>query len=150
MRQVVTFLLDETRFGLPLPAVERVVPAPWITPLPKAPAVVLGIFDLQGKAIPAVSLRRRFGLPERPIELTDRFIVAHTGRRPVALHVDAVAGVVECSDEEIVVPDSIAPGIGHVSGVALLDDGLLLIQDLGAVLSLEEDQVLARALEDGA
>ena len=150
MGQVVTFLLDETRFGLPLAAVERVVHAPWITPLPKAPTVVLGIFDLQGKAIPAVSLRRRFGLPERPIELTDRLIVAHTGRRLVALHVDAVAGVVDCPDNEIVAPDSIAPGIGHVSGVALLDDGLLLIQDLGAVLSLDEEQALQQALEGSA
>jgi len=150
MGQVVAFMLNETRFGLPLVAVERVLRAPWITPLPEAPSVLLGVIDLEGQAIPAISLRRRFGLPERAIELTDRLIVAHTGRRPVALHVDAVADVVACPEDKIFAPESIAPGIGHVAGVALLDDGLLLIQDLGALLSLEEDQALEQALEDRA
>ena len=41
--QIVLFTLDEPRYALPLSAVERVVRAVEITPLPKAPEVVLGV-----------------------------------------------------------------------------------------------------------
>lgn len=150
MGKVVAFFVNEMRFGLPLEAVERVVHAPWVTALPSAPSVVLGIIDFHGKAVAVVSLRRRFGLPERPIELADRLVVAHTGRRLVALHVDAVEEVVACPEEVIIAPDSIVPGINQVAGIALLEDGLLFIQDLGSVLSLDEDRALGRALEGAA
>ncbi|MDA8108102.1 MAG: chemotaxis protein CheW [Betaproteobacteria bacterium] len=149
MQQVVTFLLDETRFGLPLPAVERVLRAVWITPLPQAPSVVLGVFDLEGDAVPAVSLRRRFELAERPVEPADQLLVVRAGRR-LALHVDAVQGVLECDAQAIVVAGSVVSGIGHVAGTAVLDDGLVLIQDLGTVLSLDEDRELDGALEPSA
>lgn len=150
MARVVTFSVGGTRFGLPLTVVERVVAVPWITPLPKAPTVVLGVIDLHGRPIAVISLRRRFGFRERDIELSDRLVVARTRRRTVALHVDAVGDVVTCPDHETVESDRVIPGIGHVAGLALLDDGLLLIQDLGTVLSLEEEQALEEAFGGGA
>lgn len=146
MAQVVTFSVDDTRFGLPVAAVRRVLHAQWVTPLPEGPRVILGVIDFEGQALAAVSLRRRFGLPERAMALADRLIVADTERRTVALHVDAVGDVIDCRDGDIFAPERIAPGIGHVAGVTLFDDGLLLIQDLGTVLSLEEHLALDEAL----
>ena len=40
------------------------------------------------------------------------------------------------------------PGLRHLKGIVALADGLLLIQDLDAFLSLDEEARLAAALEE--
>ncbi|TAK81897.1 MAG: purine-binding chemotaxis protein CheW [Betaproteobacteria bacterium] len=148
-RRVVVFTLDRQRYGLPLRAVERVVRMVDVTSLPRAPDVVLGVINVQGRVIPVVNLRRRFHLPERDTFLTGQLVIAHTARRPVALIVDAASGVLEYSADEAVGARDIVPGIEHVEGVVKLADGLVLIHDLDKFLSLEEETALDRAI-DGA
>ncbi|MDP2240847.1 MAG: chemotaxis protein CheW [Burkholderiales bacterium] len=145
--RLVVFSLDGQRYALALAAVERVVRAIEITPLPKAPDIVLGIVNVQGRVIPLINVRRRFRLPEREMALTDQIVIAHTARRPVALVVDAVAGVLEYPEREAVAAQDILPGAGYVEGVVKLKDGLILIHDLDRFLSLDEEASLDRALE---
>jgi purine-binding chemotaxis protein CheW len=145
--QFVVFVLDAQRYALRLSAVDRVVRVVHITPLSKAPAIVLGVVNVQGRVIPVISLRRRLRLPDREIALTDQLIVAHTARRPVALVADAVTDVLECSEQVLTVATSILPGVEHLAGVVTLDDGLILVHDLDTFLSLEDEQSLERALE---
>jgi len=144
--QFVVFALDEQRVALPLSAVERVVQAVEVTPLPTAPTIVLGVINVQGQVLPVFNLRRRFRLPDREIELSDHIIIAKTARRTVALVVDAVTGVLLCSEMEIVPPEAIGPGIEHIAGIVKRPDGLILIHDLNAFLSLDEEQTLEAAL----
>ena len=76
LNQLVVFFLNEQKYALYLPAVERVVSAIEVTPLPQAPDNVLGIINVMGKVITVVNIRKRFGLPEREIDLSDQFIIA--------------------------------------------------------------------------
>jgi len=142
----VVFRLDEQRYALPLAAVERVVRAVAVTPVPKAPAIVLGVIDLQGRIIPVLHLRRKFQRPERPIQLDDQFVIVRTWQRTVALAVDQSEGVIERRDGAIVKPGEIVPGLTHLTGVLQLDDGLVLIHDVERFLSLDESQALDDAL----
>ena len=144
---VVVFILGDQRYGLPLHAVERVVRMVDLTTLPRAPDIVLGVINVQGRVIPVVNLRRRFRLPERDISIADQLVIARTPRRPVALIVDAASGVLEYSADEGVRARDIVPGIEHVEGVVKLPDGLVLIHDLDKFLSLEEETALDRAIE---
>ena len=148
MGQLVVFTLDDRRYGLPLPAVERVLRMVDVTPLPKAPQIVLGVVNVQGRVIPVVDMRRRFRLPARDFALTDQLVIARTARRPVALAADAVTGVLENSAQEAAGAPDIVPGIEYVEGVVKLPDGLVLIHDLDRFLSLEEEAALGRAIED--
>ncbi len=145
--RLVVFSLDGQRYALALAAVERVVRAIEITPLPKAPAIVLGIVNVQGRVVPLINVRRRFRLPEREMALTDQIVIAHTARRPVALVVDAVAGVLDYPEREAVAAQDILPDAGYVEGVVKLKDGLILIHNLDRFLSLDEEASLDRALE---
>jgi len=145
--RLVRFSLDQQRYALYLSAVERVVPAAEVTPLPKAPEIVLGVLNAGGRIIPVVNIRRRFRLPEREIDVQDQLILAHTGKRPVALVVDSVTGIAEVADEQVTAADRILPGLEQVEGVARLEDGLMLIHDLGKFLSLDEEQELGAALK---
>ena len=91
-----------------------------VTPLPKAPVIVLGVVSLYGTVVPVLSIRRRVGLTEGEASLSDQLIVADTASRSVALVVDAVIGVVERSTEEITEAERIVPGAEYVEGIAKL------------------------------
>lgn len=141
------FNLDEQTYALYLAAVKRVICLIEITPLPKAPEIVLGIVNLQGKIIPVVNIRRRFRLPERETDLNDQLIIAKTQRRTFALAADSVSGVIERPEEEMIAAEKIIPGMEYVEGVVKLKDGIILVHNLDKFLSLEEERVLEGAME---
>jgi len=144
--RLVVFRMDARRYALPLAVVERVVWAAEITLLPKAPSIVLGVIDVGGSVLPVFNVRRRFGLPEREIRPTDQFMIAQTTQRSVVLVVDEAQAVIERSPHEITRAAQIVPGLEQIEGVIKLDDGLVLIHDLGRFLSLDEVRTLDEAM----
>ena len=146
-QHLVVITLDEQRYALRIAAVERIARMVEITPLPAAPPAVSGMVNVQGRILPVYDLRRRFGLPQREIALTDQFIIARTARRPVALVADAVTEVIACAESDLIAAENILPGVAYVEGVVKLKDGLILIHSLDKFLSLEEEQALNRALD---
>jgi purine-binding chemotaxis protein CheW len=146
LRQYLAFELDEHRYGLNLKDVVRVINVVSITPLPEAPDIVLGVLNNHGQIIPVVNLRRRFNLPERQLELSDRLIIARTPKRNVALLVDAVSGVIEIPPSRLITASSILPNTKYIDSAIRLTDGLILVHDLAQLLSMEEETSLAAVL----
>ena len=144
---LLVFSLDDFQYALRLPAVQRVIRIVEITPLPAGPGVVLGMIDLRGRIVPVVDIRQRFHLPWREARLSDSLIIAQTSKRTVALPVDAVIGLVERSDSFTTSAEEIVPGIEYVEGVVRLEGGLVLIHNLDAFLSMDEEKALEMALE---
>ena len=145
-RSLVVFSLDDQRYALPLDGVARVIRVIAITPLPDAPAIVLGIIDLGGVVIPVIDTRARFDHPARDMRLSDHLVVADTGMRTVALLVDETTWVMHASPECLVSARDILPGLQAIEGAVKLEDGLILIHDLERLLSLEEQDAIDRAL----
>ena len=135
--RLLVFTIEDRRYALHLEAVERVVRAVEVTPLPDIPEIVAGIINVQGRIIPAINMRKRFLLKERDLYPSDCFIIAATPRRTFALTADAVHGVVECPAIEFVPAGEILPIMGPVEGVMTLADGVVLISDIDRLLSLE-------------
>ena len=146
--QLLVFTLDGYRYALYLSAVERVFRAVEITPMPKAPEVVLGIVNVHGRIVPVVNLRRRFRLLEREIDPSNQLILARTSIRPVALLADSVDGVIECLEQDVISAQRLLPGFKYVEGVVKLEDGMVLIHDLDTFLSLDEAKGLGKALNE--
>jgi purine-binding chemotaxis protein CheW len=146
MAEYAVLVFDELHVALPLPCVKRVVRAVYITPLPGAPEIVSGIVNVEGLIMPVIDMRRRFRLPEREIKVTDQILIANIGPRPVALVADAVTGIFEYAEPDIVGAETILPGLEYIDGVAKLDGGLILIHNLDRFLSLEEAASLDRAM----
>ena len=142
----VVFALDQERFALPLDCVERAVRVVEVTPLPKAPAIVDGVVNVQGRIVPVINLRRRFGVRERDIELSDHLLIARTVGLTLAMIVDAVSGVVECSERQLVASETVVPGAEYLQGIAKLADGMVLIHDLDTFLSFDEAQSIKQAM----
>lgn len=145
---LLVFVLDPLRIALPLGAVQRVVRAAHLVPLPGAPAMVVGALNLAGEVVPVLDLRARFGLAPRALRAEDQFLIVHGARRALALAVDDTGEVAEYDAAAVVPAATIAPGLAHLRGVLRLADGLLLIQDPAQFLSLDEERVLECALEE--
>jgi purine-binding chemotaxis protein CheW len=148
--QWVVFSLDAGRYALPLHSVERIVRAVQVTPLPQAPAVVLGVIDVGGRVLPVFNIRQRFCLPQRDIDPSDQFLIARTTERTVVLSVDAVCGVFEQPSAALIDAGSLAPGLEHIRGVIPIADDLVLIHDLEAFLSTDEAQALDAVMNRAA
>lgn len=140
------FRLDHWKCALDVRVVDRIVPLVEVTPLPKSPEVVLGVINVRGNILPVVSLRRRFSLPEDEAKLTAQLIIARTARRAVALLVDSVNGVIERPAQQVMQAETTVPGAEYLAGITKLDGDILLVHDLEAFLSLEEERCLTEAL----
>jgi purine-binding chemotaxis protein CheW len=165
--QLVLFTLDGWSFALELGVVQRVVRAFEVTPLPNAPAVILGVINVQGELSAVVNLRHRFRLPEREIAPSDHFILVNIASptsaqtsaqtpalrsapasiRRIALVVDAVTGVIDVEKESIVVGNELVGDLEYVQGIARLAGELILIHNLAKCLSLDEEKTLSDALD---
>jgi purine-binding chemotaxis protein CheW len=145
--QLLAFSVGDYRYALPLSAVKRIVRAVEVTPLPDAPDTILGLINIQGQIIPVVSVRRRLGLPEREVSLTDRLIIGHSSKGTVALLVDAVSGVIEPEGQEVITAEKILPGAGCAGEVARLAEEIVLVQDLDAFFSFGEEEAFSGAAE---
>ncbi|WP_035056141.1 chemotaxis protein CheW [Andreprevotia chitinilytica] len=146
-QSLLVFLLEQQRYALSLPVVERVLHALAVTPLPGAPAAVQGVVNVHGQVASVFDIRSRFGLQTRPPRLGDQLILARAALRLVALGVDAVEGVVDFPDSAIADPTEVLlHNSAFIKGVVRLPDGLLLIHDLDAFLAPDEAQALDAAL----
>lgn len=143
------FALDEQRYAIPLRAVERIIRAVEITQLPKAPEAVLGIINDKGRIVPVADLRSRFRLPARELRCDDRFILLRTPRRPLAVIADSVGEIRFFPPDSKDSAKGALPHMEYLQGVAVLDDGLVLIYDLDRFLSLDEETALDAALTGG-
>jgi purine-binding chemotaxis protein CheW len=147
---LVTFSVGGRRMALELRSVARVVAMVKVTPLPNAPDVVLGAIDVAGEAMPVYDVRRRLGLQHRPYGADAVLLLAHTGSRAVAVAADAIGAVRTIDAAAVASAETLAPGLEHLAGVAALDDGLILIQDLDAFLTADEERRLALAEAEAA
>jgi purine-binding chemotaxis protein CheW len=148
--QLVAFILGEQQYALPLATVQRVVRMVGVTPLPKAPEVVLGVIDFQGNIIPVVSMRKRFGLAEPESSVSDQLIVADSGTRNVALVVNSVIGVLERATEEVIEAQEVVSGAQYLEGITRLEGGMVFIHNLHRFLSQDEDRQLDALLTQTA
>lgn len=141
---VLEVVLDEVRYAVEADRVAEIAPRVLVTPLPDAPPPVLGVVTVRGELVPVVNLRHRLGHALREPRLEDHFVIARGARRTVGLVVDRALGLREIRASELRPP--ILPS-QQIAGIAVLPDGLVLLQDLDRVLSLDEERAIDRGIE---
>lgn len=142
---ILTFVLDGRRYGLPVARVREIARLVALTPIPNAPATVEGVIDAHGEITPVYDVRRRFGIPPRPVGVDQFLIVLNATHRLVAIRVDDALDVVSAPSVDMNAAARFGASQG-IQGVAAMPDGLTVIYDLDAFLTLAEEQQLERAL----
>jgi purine-binding chemotaxis protein CheW len=144
--QIVLFTLDGQRYALRLDAVERVIRAAAVTPVPQTPAFVLGLINLAGRLLPVVSLRRCLGWPDRPLRPADQFLIVRTPRFPLALLVDQVQGLsVLAAAQTVAVDEALPAGACRVEGLAKIDGEIILLYDVERLVSQQDGERILQA-----
>lgn len=144
--EMLVFEIAAARYAIPLDTVREVVRAVAITRLPKAPAVVAGVINVRGTAVPVYDVRARFGAPARELDPGERFVIVRAGSRTAALWVDHVHWIREVGPADVQDVAELVGGAEYVTGVARLADGLLLIHDLDGFLTASEAGELERVM----
>src|SRR5215469_5263815 len=74
--EILVFEGDGRRYGLPAAEVRELARAVTIVPLPRPRALVEGVIDVRGEAVPVLDLRARLGLPAKGVEPSDHLVIA--------------------------------------------------------------------------
>ncbi|MEM0202452.1 MAG: chemotaxis protein CheW [Archaeoglobaceae archaeon] len=136
--QVIVFKLGEERYGVDISQVREIIRPTQITRIPNAPDFVEGVINLRGQITTIVNLRKRFGLPPKPIDNDTRIIVVEYNNAVIGMMVDTVNEVKYLSQKDIEALPSIITSreeAKFLKGVGKLPDGLLILIDLNKVLN---------------
>jgi purine-binding chemotaxis protein CheW len=137
LNKIVCFKVCGQSFGIQLSAIDTIIRAVEVTPVPNSPKYLCGVIDIHGVVVPVISFHVRVGLPDRVTLIDDRFIIAKVPGRLVALRVDEVTDIVENGENQFLKAESIASDL-EIHGVVRSKDGLIVIYNLEKFLSSDE------------
>jgi purine-binding chemotaxis protein CheW len=134
--QYVSFWIEDQLLGVLVNAVQEVLNPQVIAKTPKSRPEVAGLLNLRGQIVTAVDMRRRLNLPPAPGPAMN-VVVRHKGES-FSLLVDEVGDVIRiAADRMDAVPQTLERHWkGVTSGVFRLEDRLLTILDVSAILRL--------------
>jgi len=122
-------------FGIPVDSIQTVFQMEAVTPVPLGPQEILGLVNLRGKIVTAVSLRRRLQLPDsNPGDKTLAVGIEHKGES-FALVVDEVGDVIILdAPTQIPLPPHLQPQRARLTtAVYRLEQSILPILDMNAI-----------------
>ena len=88
-----TFKLADELFAVPVEEVQEVLMHQPLTPIPLAPAHIVGLLNLRGQIMPAIDLRRRLHFAPLTSEHSGSIIVLKSRGHMVSLLVDEIGDV---------------------------------------------------------
>jgi purine-binding chemotaxis protein CheW len=136
----VTLTVADQLCGVPVLGVRDILGEQLITRIPLAPPEIAGGLNLRGRIVTAVDLRRRLNLPAAPAGQKRMSVVAEQGGELYALLVDQVSEVMSLRASAFERnPPTMEPSWAEFSsGIYRLDDRLLVVLDVGKLLSLTD------------
>jgi purine-binding chemotaxis protein CheW len=144
-RQLVIFSLEKEHYGIHIADVESIIKMLPITRMPHSPQFVEGVINLRGAVLPVVDLRKRFGLSTSEPDRQTRIIVVTLSGLKVGIVVDSVAEVLTVSESDIETTPAMVTTADStfLTGIAKINDQLIIMLDLKKVLTLSEQSSLS-------
>jgi purine-binding chemotaxis protein CheW len=143
-KQLVIFELGSENFGIDIASVEGIVKLQEITKIPQSPSYMEGITNLRGSVLPVIDLHKRFGMSAHERTNETRIVVANVDGLKIGMIVSAVSEVLTIDDNVIEPPPPMVSNVNSefITGVAKIDKRLVILLDLGKVLTSEEKKQL--------
>lgn len=135
-----SFFLGSEEYGIEILKVHEIIGMMPITPVPRTPEYIKGVFNLRGKVIPTVDLRLKFGMPS--VEQTDEtcIIVVQTHGIEMGIIVDKVSEVLSINGQDIEDAPSFGSSVNtdFILGIGKAAGKVRLLLDIDKVLSTDE------------
>ncbi len=127
----VTFALGDETYAVTASSVNEVLRYTEITPVPGAPAAILGIINLRGNVVTVLDARMLFDLPRQEVSSQSRIVIVDIEDYSVGVLVDRVSEVVDLDTAHI----ESSPNTGNdaaadfIQGVYNEDSTLIILVD---------------------
>ena len=144
--QVVSFALGSEEYGVDIAQVQEINRMIAITRVPQAPPSMEGVINLRGRLIPIIDLRTRFGMERAQRTKHTRIVVTEISSKRLGMVVDSVSEVLRIPVEQIEDAPDLVAGVDteYIRGVGKLEDRLIILLDLGRVISSAEKAELQK------
>ena len=154
--QLVTFMLGEEEYGVPISQIQEIDRLSKITKVPKAAQFIEGITNLRGEVVPVLDTRKRFELAVKPSDDRTRVMIVDIGGVKTGLVVDSVREVLNLARKDIAPPpEAIGSGGAQqqfISGIGKVDAGkrMIVLLDVKRILSRQEQAHLSEVTTKAA
>lgn len=137
-RAFCTLIVGDQLFGVDVLSIQEIIGEQRITPVPLAPRTVVGLLNLRGEIIPAISLRTSLELPEADPGSPRTHVVLCSTAGTSSLVVDGIGDVVDVDEAAFESPPDTLQGPAKelVRAVHKLDGHLLLELDIDKALAI--------------
>lgn len=129
--QLVVFILGTEEYAIDISYAQEIIRVPKLTSLPNTPEFIEGVFNLRGKVIPVIDLKKRFGFGQSERSEDNRLLILDLGGLKLGIIVDDVSEVIKIDEKSI---QSISDEIAGISkncmkGICLIDQRIIMILD---------------------
>lgn len=100
--EVVEFVLAGEHYAIESRYIREIGPLHDLTPLPCAPAFVLGLINVRGEILSVIDIKRFFELPEKGLTDLNKVIILQTPQMELGILADAVIGIRPISLQHLV------------------------------------------------
>ena len=141
MKSFVHFTVGDTDLAIPIGDVKEVIEVEELTPLPKAPDYIEGMYNLRNSVIAIVSLSKLLGI--KNAQDANRVVVLESF--PVGLMVSTLRGILKVKEESIQPVEEIA-GIEEnmIEGMIKTEDGgIIFILNTKSMVKEEDIEILS-------
>jgi purine-binding chemotaxis protein CheW len=142
IRQFVKFIVGDEVFGVDINQTREIINLQEMLRVPNTPPYIEGLINLRGKVLTVFNLRKRLGFSESEFNENCKIIVVNYDDMDIGFTVDLVSEILRIPEENI---ENTPPSVSVVdnrflSGVAKVDNKLILLLDLKAVLTPDEEE----------
>ncbi|MHB1041857.1 MAG: chemotaxis protein CheW [Eubacteriales bacterium] len=143
-KQLVVFHLSEQTYGTDIASVYEIIRMDSISRVPRTPDFVEGVINLRGKIIPVIDLCKRLNLTKTNQTDSKWIIIADIAGITIGMIVDAVSEVLRISNDRVEPPPPVVHGVdsAYLKGVAIVEEGLIILLDIKQVLLKQEKNEL--------
>lgn len=140
VREFLAFRLGDEDYAIDILKVQEIRVFDTVTKLPGAPDYIKGVINLRGLIAPVIDLRLKFGFKQAEYGPFTVLIVLHVRERLLAVVVDAVADVVQLTEEQIKPAPEFATAVNveYVMGLGTRGDHMLILLDIEKLISSQE------------
>lgn len=143
--QLVIFKLGREEYGVSILQVQEIKRITDITRVPHTPDYIKGVINLRGSVLPVIDLKKRLNLPQQVSTEDTRIIIVKVDELSIGMVVDAVSEVLTISQQNVDSPEVVAGSVAanYLSGVGKLEDRLLILLNLEAIIGAGQEANLA-------
>ncbi len=140
IQRLVTFRLARDLFAADIFSVERVLRYEAPRAIPDVPEWIDGVLEHEGRVVPVIDLRRRFGLAQAAPGPKTRVLVMNCGDGLVAGIVDAVLDVRPFDEAQLAAPPPLFRGLAgeYLRGLTRRNGELVVVLDIDRLLTSRE------------